>query len=260
MSDAHKETASPGNQVKTYDLVLPAWHKPTLRHLPEYAQWSGMLSRCRNPNSERYPNYGGRGIKVCKRWEIGVGGLSGFECFLADMGRRPTQKHSIDRKDNNGNYEPSNCKWATNTEQCRNRRSNRLVTYNGETMSMMAMAEKYGISYYVLRNRVSRGWPDNDAVASPIENDEPVVYYGKPYTLRGLARHRKMNSNTLRGRIRKGWSVEAAADLPLMPKGTRKKLGKLIITQSSHAAAVAHLESGLPLHSLQCQPVDPPDR
>lgn len=82
---------------------------------PEYRAWANMLSRCNNPNHPKYPNYGGRGIDVCSRW-------SSFSAFLADMGRRPTDKHSIERLDNNAGYRPANCVWATAAQQMRNRR------------------------------------------------------------------------------------------------------------------------------------------
>lgn len=86
------------------------------RKIPEYAVWAKMKDRCGNPSAKDYHRYGGRGIAVCQRWR------DDFALFLADMGRRPSDQHSIDRIDNSGNYEPGNCKWSTVAEQNSNRR------------------------------------------------------------------------------------------------------------------------------------------
>ena len=121
-----------------------------------YTAWSGMLQRCTNPSNRFYSDYGGRGIKVCERWRT-------FANFLADMGEVP-EGMSIDRIDPNGDYEPSNCRWATAQEQARNRRSNRAVTFNGETKTLAEWAEKLGIGYGTLHSRLNYyGWDTEKA-------------------------------------------------------------------------------------------------
>lgn len=128
---------------------------------PEYTAWKTMLARCQNPNWARFDYYGGRGITVCKRWLK-------FENFLADMGRRPSPAHSLERKSNDGNYTPKNCVWATKKEQARNRRSTRLVIYRGETMSIAELAEKTQQPYGRVRDRiVAYGWTPEEAVHVP---------------------------------------------------------------------------------------------
>jgi len=93
------------------------------QHPLTYSTWRHMRGRCFDSNNRKYSAYGGRGITICDRWQRGVDGKSGFECFLEDMGPRPSSQHSIDRfPDNDGNYEPTNCRWATATEQRANQR------------------------------------------------------------------------------------------------------------------------------------------
>lgn len=102
----------------------------------EYRAWGHIKSRCYNPNVYNYNNYGGRGIAMCDRW------LNSFENFLLDMGERPSAKHSIDRINSNGDYEPSNCKWSTTKEQSRNLRTNHWIKYDGERLILSDWANK----------------------------------------------------------------------------------------------------------------------
>jgi len=116
----------------------------------EYRIWAGMRNRCKNPNLHDYPRYGGRGIRVCNRWEK-------FENFIADMGPCPTSKHSIDRKNGEGNYELSNCRWATPKEQARN---NKRIVYIMTPKGIMAIvdyAASIGITHGAAHMRLKKG-------------------------------------------------------------------------------------------------------
>jgi len=127
----------------------------------EYQVWNALKQRCENPAHANYAAYGGRGITVCERWR------DSFEAFLADMGPRPSRKHSIDRIDNAGNYEPGNCRWATVSEQARNRRSNRILSFRGETLTLVEWSERTGLSMNVLKTRVKQGWSVERVLTQP---------------------------------------------------------------------------------------------
>jgi len=119
----------------------------------EYGTWRAMKNRCNNPLDSAYKNYGGRGIKVCQRWN------NSFKYFFEDMGKKPFG-FSIDRSDNNKNYEPDNCRWVSRKKQNRNKRSNVLVTYQGKTQCLVEWAEESGISYSNLRYRLKKYSPE----------------------------------------------------------------------------------------------------
>lgn len=135
----------------------------------EYKSWCMIIARCENPNTGCYASYGGRGITVCRRWRFGDGTRTGYECFLADVGRRPTPHHSIDRIDNNGNYEPSNCRWATPSEQMLNTRTNRLVSVFGQTLPFTEAHRRFGVvGMSCAWMRLNRGMAPIDALTAPI--------------------------------------------------------------------------------------------
>lgn len=120
---------------------------------PEYRAWKAMKGRCLSPTNKRYEYYGGRGIQVCDEWR------DSFEAFLCDMGPRPSDEHSLDRIDPDGNYEPGNVRWADKLTQLRNRRNVARATINGETKTLTEWAKEYGISPELVRSRVKdRGW------------------------------------------------------------------------------------------------------
>ena len=130
---------------------------------PIYRAWDNMRTRCLNPNGPEFHNYGGRGIKVCPRWR------DSFLAFLEDVGERPSPQHTLDRVDTNGDYEPSNVRWATRKEQARNQRKNRPLTFQGKTQPLAAWAEELGFKPNTLHRRiVTKGIPDSVALSSPL--------------------------------------------------------------------------------------------
>lgn len=131
------------------------------RHSPEYNSWVGMRDRCYNIKNPKYPRYGERGIGVCSRWL----GDMGFVNFYSDMGERPSKNHSLDRIDVNGNYEPTNCRWALPIVQSRNRTDNHVLFYNGEKLSISEWSEITGIKQDTINARVSYyGWSVEEAL------------------------------------------------------------------------------------------------
>jgi len=121
-----------------------------------------MKDRCYGANGVSYNNYHGRGIVVCERW------IYSYENFLVDMGRKPLRSMSLDRIDNDGNYEPRNCRWATAKQQNNNSRNCRFIEYDGKTMTMKQLANEYNIGYYLLRDRISvLGWSVDRAIKTP---------------------------------------------------------------------------------------------
>lgn len=142
---------------------------------PEYRTWSGIKQRCYNKDCGIYPYYGERGIKVCERW------LQGFTNFLEDMGLRPSKTHSIERRDNNGDYTPENCYWASKNEQVNNRRSNHVLVYKGESLTITQLSEKYNVSSWTIHRRLNQGWEIDKIIETPIKervinlNDKKII-------------------------------------------------------------------------------------
>lgn len=122
-----------------------------------------MKERCYNQNNHKYPDYGGRGIKVCNAWR------ESFETFLRDMGPRPPGT-SIDRIDNDGNYDPGNCRWATPAEQGANRRNNIRVEWQGQRMILRDAIERAGLPRKAVEHRLKRGWDVNRALSTPLKS------------------------------------------------------------------------------------------
>lgn len=149
----------------TADLLK--WCKRThgLCYTGEYFTWGQMWARCTNQNHASYHNYGGRGISVCDRW-------ASFENFIEDMGMRPEGTCEIDRKNNDLGYFPENCHWTTRKVNSRNTRRNVVLVHEGKSQTTAAWAEEIGLEYHVIANRVRSRWSDEEAITSPINQEQ----------------------------------------------------------------------------------------
>lgn len=183
----------------------------------EYRIWHTMKERCLNPNATGYAaTYGGRGITICDRWR------DSFEDFLIDMGRRPSPDHSLDRVNNERGYEPGNVRWATRSEQARNRRSNRLLTFDGETRCVAEWAERAGISQDCMRQRIKAGWEMERILATPEgANRRPVSLNGETASIAEWARRYGIDVLVVRARLHQGWTLERALASPVRKKTRR---------------------------------------
>ena len=136
--------------MKNQEKRKPVEGVSTRKH-PLYVTWCGMKARCYNENSDQYKNYGGREIKVCEAWK------TSFLQFVEDMGKRPSKKHSLNRINNDGNYEPSNCTWSTQRVQMNNMQKNRWITSNGITLTLAQWSQKTGLSSPRILARLKSG-------------------------------------------------------------------------------------------------------
>lgn len=177
-----------------------------------YYSWQAMKSRCYKKGDVDYARYGGRGITVCTRWR------ESFDAFIADVGLSPSPEHSIDRyPDNNGNYEPSNVRWATTVEQAQNRRNSLPpITHNGVTKPLTDWARECGLSPEVLKHRHEViGMSFGDAMTTPLlRNPIFIEYQGSPILATEFAKLCGLPYYIVCNRIKAGWSVERIKNTP----------------------------------------------
>lgn len=187
------------------------------RENADYRVWQQMKQRCCNPKSPRFDRYGGRDanpIKVCDRWK------DSFENFISDMGPRPEPKHSfsIERENNNGDYEPNNCSWIPKKDQSRNTSRTIVIEHEGEKKLMTDLATETGISKSTLSYRVEQGFKGEDLLRKPISRREYELN-GRTYRLNELAKISGINKDVLGARLKRyGWGVERAISTPVNPK------------------------------------------
>lgn len=178
----------------------------------EYNLWNSIKQRCYNKKNKSYKNYGYRGIRMCKTWK------NSFEQFYKDMGPKPSDKHSIERINNNWYYCKENCKWATRKEQSRNKRTNTIITFRGENKSLVEWAEFFGINPSTVGTRLFRGIPIEEVFNKDHrEIDKTAIEFnGKTQSLYKWSKELGVQRQTLYSRIyRMGWSIEKALTTPI---------------------------------------------
>lgn len=183
---------------------------------PEYTTRLNIIQRCTNPNNTHWESYGGRGIKVCQRW------LDSFQAFYDDMGPRPSAEHSIERLDNDGDYCPENCIWATEDIQARNKRTNVRVNVNGKSMVLADAAAASGLPAQVAYDRRHQGWADNDLL-KPIGSSQRglrmITHNGRTRCVADWAKETGIPYSALMKRLGAGWSIADALTRPLSRLG-----------------------------------------
>jgi hypothetical protein len=139
----------------------------------EHDAWMEIKKRCTDENYKQRDDYGGRGISICEEW------TNNFSAFLSHIGLRPSPEHSVDRIDNDGNYEPGNVRWATRTTQNNNSRRNHKVTLNGESVTLATASRLSGIKSHTILSRLRRGWDEHSAIFSPLVPPEYGLSLGR---------------------------------------------------------------------------------
>jgi hypothetical protein len=190
------------------------WRKQAEKHgdtsggntAPEYTVWVTMIQRCTNPDAFGYERYGGRGIEVCQLWR------NSYIAFLRDMGRRPSDAHSIERVDNDGHYKPGNCIWSNDRNQSRNRVSNKFITAFGKTQILSDWANGAGITASAISKRLAKGLlPEEALTIAPQRNRRTsLTLRGETLTVTAWAKRAGKDFSTVNKRLEAGWSAEDA--------------------------------------------------
>ena len=173
-----------------------------------YGIYQKMKQRCYNKNNSNYIRYGARGIKICDEWLDKENGFINF--YNWSMRNGYTDKLTIDRINNDGNYEPSNCRWVTNKIQSNNRRSNIFITYKNKTQTMTEWADEFGISRERIRNKLQKGLSMKEIEKGGVKkyNTKPIFYNGEYYKLNTLCKKYGIPNSTFRYNLSKGLSVD----------------------------------------------------
>lgn len=177
-----------------------------LSNTPTWRSWQGMMARCYHENVKSYADYGARGIKVCERWHD-------YKAFLADLGERPSAGHSIERQNNDKDYEPGNVVWATRLEQNNNTRKNLRLTFKGKEQTLSQWCRELDLPYGTIQARLAAGWDTEKALSTPVVNksqEKIVTHNGITGNLAFVCRSVGGDYPLVKARMNKGWTLEEA--------------------------------------------------
>ena len=166
-----------------------------------YGVWLNMHRRCTDPTVLSFKNYGLRGIAVDPRWLV-------FQNFYDDMGDKPSPAHSLERIDNDANYSPKNCRWATAKEQAQNRRTNKIIDYNGEKIVLAELARRFNICDDTLISRLNNNWPIERSLKEPAWNQKTITLDKITLTIPAWAKKTGISRRTICDRLSKGWDAK----------------------------------------------------
>ena len=190
---------------------------------PEWNAWVNMVQRCTNKKSPQWKDYGGRGIKVCDKWK------DSFEAFYAHIGPKPMAGLTIDRIDNEKGYEPGNVRWSSCKVQGRNKRSNRIVEWEGEHLLLVELCERMGVKEGNVSGRMRLGHDLKKSITMPLKargSKQWVEWQGERISLGRLAAKVGLHRDTLAIRLKRGWSLDRAVNTPTGPEGRKVRSQK----------------------------------
>ncbi len=220
--------------------------------IPEYRVWAGIKARCLNPKEPAYKYYGGRGITVCKRWR------NSFRAFYEDMGPRPGPTYSIDRQNNDGPYDPENCRWATIHQQRRNKSNNHWIRIGDKKRLLKDVAHDLGLTHSAIIRRKNAGWTDTEAatLAKNQRHDKLVEFDGRKQMLKVWAEEYGLPYTTLFSRLDRGWSLEDALKVrqgSRPPQTYKRRTDASLFTYNGKSQTLLEWtrELGFPKHLLR---------
>ena len=192
---------------------------------PEYNAWASLVQRCTNKKCPAWKDYGRRGIKVCDEWK------DSFEAFYAHIGPKPMAGLAVDRIDNEKGYEPGNVRWATYKQNGRNKRSNRIVEWEGEHLTLAELCERKGLKEGNVVGRLRLGHGLAESLDMPLRNrgcKQWVEWQGEMVSIGQLAKRVGMHKDTLAMRLNRGWILDRAVNTPTGPEGRKGPVQKAV--------------------------------